>query len=336
MLTTIKSFYFIQNCFFNLDEKKKLKLVKYNKCLQNINGINLFNYKLFSKRYIVFEEKGKGKEYNSSFGNLLFEGEYLNRERNGKGKEYDYYTYKLKFEGNYLKGLRNGKGKEYDFNGNIIFEGEYKYGKQWSGKGYENKKLIYILYDGKGYINSKYFEGEYLNGERNGKGKEYNNYLTLIFDGEYRNGKRWNGKLYDELHNTYELINGKGYIKYYCENGYLMYEAEYNNGEKNGKGKEYDKNGDLEFEGEYINGEKNGKGKEYCCENVLFEGEYLHGEKRKGKEYNYNGNLEFEGEYLFGIKYNGIGYDRYGNIITKINNGNVIFEVEYLDGENNG
>ena len=38
------------------------------------------------------------------------------------------------------------------------------------------------------------YEGEYLNGERNGKGKEYNNDGELIFEGEYLNGKRWNGK----------------------------------------------------------------------------------------------------------------------------------------------
>ena len=34
------------------------------------------------------------------------------------------------------------------------------------------------------------FEGEYLNGRRNGKGKEYNYNGQLIFDGEYLDGKR--------------------------------------------------------------------------------------------------------------------------------------------------
>ena len=32
------------------------------------------------------------------------------------------------------------------------------------------------------------FEGEYLNGKRNGKGKEYNKEGKLIFEGEYLNG----------------------------------------------------------------------------------------------------------------------------------------------------
>ena len=42
-----------------------------------------------------------------------------------------------------------------------------------------------------------------------------------------------------------------------------MFEGEYLNGERNGKGKEYNIFGKLEFEGEYLNGERNGKGKEY-------------------------------------------------------------------------
>ena len=42
------------------------------------------------------------------------------------------------------------------------------------------------------------FEGEYLNGKRNGKGKEYNYEGKLLFEGEYLNGKRWNGKGYNK------------------------------------------------------------------------------------------------------------------------------------------
>ena len=38
------------------------------------------------------------------------------------------------------------------------------------------------------------FEGEYLNGERNGKGKEYNYEGSLLFEGEYKKGKNGIGK----------------------------------------------------------------------------------------------------------------------------------------------
>ena len=71
---------------------------------------------------------GYFQEYDSD-GILLFEGEYLNGIRNGKGKEYFWYYGGLKFDGEYLNGVRSGKGKEYLFD-NIIFEGEYLYGKR--------------------------------------------------------------------------------------------------------------------------------------------------------------------------------------------------------------
>ena len=44
--------------------------------------------------------------------------------------------------------------------------------------------------------------------------------------------------------------------------------------EKNGKGKENDYKGNLVFDGEYLNGEKNGKGKEFYYGKLEFEGEY--------------------------------------------------------------
>ena len=41
-----------------------------------------------------------------------------------------------------------------------------------------------------------FFEGENKNGEKNGKGKEYNNNDSLNFEGEFKNGKRLKGKEY--------------------------------------------------------------------------------------------------------------------------------------------
>ena len=88
---------------------------------------------------------------------------------------------------------------------------------------------------------------KYLNGKRNGKGKEYNYYNSnLLFDGEYLNGKRWNGFGYNVNGNMeFEIKDGKGKIKEYHENGKLEFEGEYLNGEKNGKGREYNYNGKL-------------------------------------------------------------------------------------------
>ena len=107
----------------------------------------------------------------------------------------------------------------------------------------------------------------------------------------------WKG--YDKNNNIiYELKDGKGYVKEY-NYGNLYFEAEYSNGEKNGKGKEYDFNGKLEFEGEYLNNKKNGKGREYFS----------------------NGKLKFKGEYLNNCRWNGIGYDKFNEILYIIKNG---------------
>ena len=51
------------------------------------------------------------------------------------------------------------------------------------------------------------------------------------------------------------------------------------------------------FEGEYLNGKRNGKGKEYYYNGkILFKGEYLNEKRRKGKEYYDNCKVKFEGE----------------------------------------
>ena len=99
------------------------------------------------------------------------------------------------------------------------------------------------------------FKGEYLKGKRNGKGKEYFFNGKLLFEGEYSNNKKWNGKGYDENGNIiYELINGNGKVKEYDYNGILIFEGEYLNGKRNGKAKEY-LDGKLISECEYLNGE---------------------------------------------------------------------------------
>ena len=89
-------------------------------------------------------------------------------------------------------GKKDGYCRIYDlYEMSLKFEGEYKNGKK-NGKGRE-------FYRSYGISRSDYysdisgselkFEGEYLNGKRNGKGKEYDDKGNLIFEGEYKNGK---------------------------------------------------------------------------------------------------------------------------------------------------
>jgi len=237
-LKNIKSGFNFKEIFSFLRKQKLLNLIIYNKHLQNTLNINIEDYKkisgkykkgkkdgkvkiyklntnilIFEGEYIKGEKNGKGIEYYDN-GKLKFKGKYLNGKRIGKGKEYDYRG-KLEFEGEYLNGERNGKGKEYydkdkiefedEYNDILEFKGEYLNDNRRDSRGYningniefqignENKEV-------KDYYNDDKlkFEGEYLNGERNGKGKEY--YYKedkLKFEGEYLNGNRWNGRGYN-------------------------------------------------------------------------------------------------------------------------------------------
>ena len=165
-------------------------------------------------------------------------------KRKGKGIEYDSEG-KIKYEGEYLYDHLI-KGKEF-INGKLEYEGDFLFDKKWNGKGYdENGNIKYQLTNGTGTIeeynnsNELIYIGEYSNGKRNGKGKEYED-GELIFEGIFLNNERKEGK------------------EFYSD-GSIFYEGEYLHGLKNGKGKEYSQRGLLLFEGEYLNGEQwNGK-----------------------------------------------------------------------------
>ena len=71
--------------------------------------------------------------------------------------------------------------------------------KRWNGKGYNKNSIIdFKIKEGNGkgkeyyYDDKLEFEGEYVNGEWNGKrkGKEYNNNGELEFEGKYLKGER--------------------------------------------------------------------------------------------------------------------------------------------------
>ena len=177
MLKNIKSSYFCKAIFDYLDEGIKLKLIKNNKYFQNMMNINLLNYKYFIGKYLIYDKKHK----------QVIEADKIN----------DILIYR----GEYLNGKRNGHGKECKKFGEIIFQGEYLNGIRWNGIIYgSNEKIICKIKEGKG-VRKEYhtnnlllFDGEYLNGQINGKTKIYYKNGVLMFDGEYLNGKKWNGK----------------------------------------------------------------------------------------------------------------------------------------------
>ena len=127
--------------------------------------------------------------------------------------------------------------------------------------------------------------------------------ILIIYNKKYQNQFGINIEKYKEISGKY-IIKENGNVKEYeLGSNKLLYEGEYKNGRRNGKGKEYYDNGKIKFEGEYLNGKiiygkgfdlfgnnnliinKNGKGKEYYKDNkIKFEGEYKNGKKWNGKD----------------------------------------------------
>ena len=174
----------------------------------------------FEGEYLNGKKHGKSKLYYDK-GELVFEGNYLNDKKNGIFKKY--YKGILVFEGEYLNGKKHGRYKEYDMDIKLVFEGEYKNGIRWNGKGKEysiqclvnddefaKENDVLALFSPAPY---RYldFEGEYLNGKRNGKCKEY--YNGHLYEGRYLDGKK------------------HGKWKEYDYHGNLIIEDEYLNGE---------------------------------------------------------------------------------------------------------
>ena len=260
-ITSIKSSYILKNIFSFLKIENLLNLIIYNKQLQKEYGYNIENYKEKSGKYRIYNKYGSAEVYILNTKIKIFEGEYLNGKRNGKGKEY-YDNGKLKFEGEYLNGKREGKGEEYYDNDKLVLE--KKYLNNISNRKileYDNDSVNFDINPGligdESYIDEKTFDnlnsnegeylnevngkfkeynnynvnlkfkGEYLNGKRNGKGKEYFKNGKLKFEGEYLNGERWNGKGYNiNGKMEFEIKNGKGNIKEYDYDGKLKFEGE--------------------------------------------------------------------------------------------------------------
>ena len=81
----------------------------------------------------------------------------------------------------------------------------------------------------------------------------------------------------------------------YLEGKKLEYKA-YNeeDEQEKGEGKEYYGNNELIYEGEYLNRKRHGRGKEYRLGKLIFKGEYINGKRWNGYAYDNQGNIIYE------------------------------------------
>ena len=182
------------------------------------------------------------------------------------------------------------------------------------------------------------YEGEITNGKSDGFG-----FMTYPYDGknivgEWKNGKEWNtqhqnkdGKIIKKK------VNGKWEIQKFVlfryrkkgiwgwyedgdENRFLKYEGEIENGKPNGNGTTSRPDG-LIYVGEWLNGKYHGQGTETLPDGWKYVGEWKDGKKHgQGTETLPDGD-KYVGENKDGDMWNGIKYDKNGNIIGKWVNG---------------
>jgi antitoxin component YwqK of YwqJK toxin-antitoxin module len=195
----------------------------------------------------------------------------------------------------------------------------------------------------------KEYEGESIDDQKNGIGKEYHENGKLFYEGEFKDDKfhgegklyNLNGKLYYEGKFKDNKFHGEGkqYDENYCNlfqegefAGILLYEGEYQDSKRNGKGKEYHLNGILKYEGEFKDGKWNGEGKSYNPNGKLYyEGKFIDSKSHGiGKQYYENGKLYYEGQFI-NDKFHGKGKGYYEG-----KNGNLMYEGDFIDNNFHG
>ena len=151
---------------------------------------------------------------------------------------------------------------------------------------------------GKGYD----IKGKVILELNNKEGKEYYCNGQIIFIGEYYDGRRWNGNIYNYQGKE---INEVKYGKWEVNDdniNKLKYEGKFLNDMKNGKGREYYERSDLTNNGLYLSNKKkqteydeNGSKKEKINSDneLIYSGTFLKGKRWNGFEYM----LTFKTEY---------------------------------------
>ena len=211
---------------------------------------------------------GAGKLFDE--GIRFYEGNWKNGYFHGDGCLYDFRGIFPTYEATFKEGKLNGSVIRYNSQHEKIFEGIYKNNIRKHGTIFTNNRKIYT-----GTFNS---EQQY-----HGKGTEYDVDDTIIYTGDYKNGK------YCGLGTEYYTGTGK-YIGRFRDN------------KKEGKGT-YFQNDVKIFEGTYKNDKKK-NGKLYVIHHgqpfLKFNGEFSDGKKKKGKYYEVkNGTsvLKYDGHF---------------------------------------
>jgi len=164
-----------------------------------------------------------------------------------------------------------------DLSNGILYAGQLKHNFK-NGKG----ALLYKMEDGRYCIT---YYGEWKNDQKNGIGIEINEiYGVPTYKGNWTDNQ-WDGEGIIFLSHKGKYVGNivagskNGYGVEYYENGYIMYEGDWVEGVKQGKGKEFfwSENGKIRYEGDWFEDKPNGKGKIIDTDGSIYEGYVLNG-----------------------------------------------------------
>lgn len=149
-----------------------------------------------------------------------------------------------------------------------------------------------------------------------------------------------NGQILSESN----YLNGElhGLSREYYENGQILSESNYINGELNGPSGEYYEDGQIQAEANYANGELIGVAKEYYVNGGVKNAASFSMDKMKIETYSISGKLSRRAVYKDGVIIDEYILDEQGNVIsngfyrTYYNSGALESEQSFKDGKRHG
>ena len=151
---------------------------------------------------IICTEKNNLEEWKKKNPNGYGEYNYPNGEKYaGEWKEGKYhgqgvlsFSGRIKYEGEWVNGKRHGQGRTMDETEKLGYNGE------WRDDKYHGQGIRFWERDG----HELEYEGEFKDGNENGQGKltisrcDKRDLSFYVYAGEWKDGERWNGLLYDK------------------------------------------------------------------------------------------------------------------------------------------
>ncbi len=253
-----------------------------------------------TKEYEGYWENGRYFGYGIRYredGTKEYEGGWEDGKYSGYGTKYLADGVGIVYQGDWKEGVYDGRGTLYWDNGALKYDG------YWSDGNYQGHGTSYRR------DASKEYQGEWSGGVHSGYGTQYfQDGITIDYEGYWEdNGFAGEGTQYyedGEIHYKGMWIEHEftGFCMIRWENNNTFYEGGFQDGLKEGEGKEYSRDGNLVYDGDYHEDLYHGEGVAYWPNgNVRYSGSWENGlYSGQGILYEENGQVCYEGYFSEG------------------------------------